>query len=877
MRNILTVVIILFISSNLFAQTWGETDTRKTVDTINERTSNGVLFLGDFNFNNSTTIQTVKNEDDFLSNSDSALATQQSIKVYVDNKIDLANKELSVFKNADTLYISAKYQGQNDSDLVYVFVPCMQNALMTLRDVGLIANTGEFTITMPNQDIDLYLQGGGYNTRSDNVGPLRISGASDFIGGNHALLVSSTTLSGAYNSATDAVMPVTDGSIFDPTGGITKMGGSSETVIYTGVSGNTLTGCSGNLGYSYAGTEAVDARIKTANMQSYSVMVDNASIIDNYRMAADSVKITVTNYLFDARTLTYSVQDTALIEVVTYVVHAEGVEVYVTHEYTDSYTVQAYYGMQSIAPVSGTSEMWDNVYYAHGTTDDLETPSTNTSSGLYSAGYEDCEKVIYCDDGKNHCQQMALDRNTGLGADFPNNWDAETNPIVFRGTAKAYYNLMLNEAVTSGQTNSWHGTYSWFADNSEGVNTLFATQYYQNGKKEFSVDFKGAQVENFTNPSVYDNHIEEIRADAGVSSVIGSLYIAITATGIGNIDLGVTRKSNKILITENWGSSLDTIFNLNAGPVGIGTDSPTKKLEVNGDLKVIDDIYLDANGVIYEDVNTLLNWKGTDNYFLGREAGNTTLTGNGNIGQGYQCLNDLTDGTYNIGIGYNSFPTLTTGDYNIGVGFGAGRNSTGSYNIDLGYLAGEFNGTHNVNIGESAGRYSTGDNNVRIGRSTGFGFSSNASDRQTAVGAYALRYNQGDDNTALGYQAGGGTTLSAWTGTGNVFIGYQVAANLAGTVSDELWIDASDTNTPLIHGDFSTDYILINGNLGQKVYTDDVSNPPTDAELDAIYGTPATVGTGFTSIIDDNGGGANFYRVVSDGTNWWIFTGTKAL
>lgn len=62
-----------------------------------------------------------------------------------------------------------------------------------------------------------------------------------------------------------------------------------------------------------------------------------------------------------------------------------------------------------------------------------------------------------------------------------------------------------------------------------------------------------------------------------------------------------------------------------------------------------------------------------------------------------------------------------------------------------------------------------------------------------------------------------------------------------------------------------------------EVKTDDVSNPPTDAELDSIYGTPATVGSGFTGFIDDNGAGTNVYQVVSDGTDWWIFAGTKAV
>lgn len=62
-----------------------------------------------------------------------------------------------------------------------------------------------------------------------------------------------------------------------------------------------------------------------------------------------------------------------------------------------------------------------------------------------------------------------------------------------------------------------------------------------------------------------------------------------------------------------------------------------------------------------------------------------------------------------------------------------------------------------------------------------------------------------------------------------------------------------------------------------QVDTTDVSNPPTDAEIDSIFGTPATVGAGFTAYIDDAGAGSNFYQVTSDGTNWWIFTGTKAV
>ncbi len=57
----------------------------------------------------------------------------------------------------------------------------------------------------------------------------------------------------------------------------------------------------------------------------------------------------------------------------------------------------------------------------------------------------------------------------------------------------------------------------------------------------------------------------------------------------------------------------------------------------------------------------------------------------------------------------------------------------------------------------------------------------------------------------------------------------------------------------------------------------DVSNPPTDAELDSAFGTPATVGNGFTALLDDAGGDTNVYAVYSNGTSWFYTTLTKAV
>ena len=57
----------------------------------------------------------------------------------------------------------------------------------------------------------------------------------------------------------------------------------------------------------------------------------------------------------------------------------------------------------------------------------------------------------------------------------------------------------------------------------------------------------------------------------------------------------------------------------------------------------------------------------------------------------------------------------------------------------------------------------------------------------------------------------------------------------------------------------------------QGVYLSDanVSNPPTDAEIDAIWVSPAAFsGVGF---IDDNNAHINGWLVISDGNRWWYW------
>ena len=81
-------------------------------------------------------------------------------------------------------------------------------------------------------------------------------------------------------------------------------------------------------------------------------------------------------------------------------------------------------------------------------------------------------------------------------------------------------------------------------------------------------------------------------------------------------------------------------------------------------------------------------------------------------------------------------------------------------------------------------------------------------DSNVATGYRALTNNfTGSSNTGLGSEAG----YSNQTGSNNIFLGYQAGYNETG--SNKLYIDSSNTATPLIYGDFASDALTINGTL----------------------------------------------------------------
>jgi hypothetical protein len=187
------------------------------------------------------------------------------------------------------------------------------------------------------------------------------------------------------------------------------------------------------------------------------------------------------------------------------------------------------------------------------------------------------------------------------------------------------------------------------------------------------------------------------------------------------------------------------------------------------------------------------NITGSSNTFFGSESGLVNTASNNSF-FGYQSGKANTSGTYNSFGGYKSGTLNTTGQYNVFLGSNSGgSNTTGSANVLLGYGANQANGT--------------GSDNICIGKFSG----SDSGDGNIFIGTQAGDLEISSHNIFIGNSSG--SMLAE--GTGNVFIGYTSGPNGDDMiVNNQLYLDNTPNNTPLIWGDFSADQLKLNGKTG---------------------------------------------------------------
>lgn len=201
--------------------------------------------------------------------------------------------------------------------------------------------------------------------------------------------------------------------------------------------------------------------------------------------------------------------------------------------------------------------------------------------------------------------------------------------------------------------------------------------------------------------------------------------------------------------------------------------------------------------VVNKETIGITGTEGTSNTFYGINAGHSNTSGNHNTFIGYSAGYNNEQGSYHTFVGrsagyYSKLPSPQTTELeaNTFIGCMAGySNLTGKGNTYVGADAGRnSHGSFNAFFGLAAGRLNSGGGwNTFLGAHAGYDNTSGSFN--SYFGMHAGRHNNGSGNVFLGYRAGY----------------YQTATN------NQLFIDNSSTNNPLIWGDFSQDNVVING------------------------------------------------------------------
>lgn len=469
-------------------------------------------------------------------------------------------------------------------------------------------------------------------------------------------------------------------------------------------------------------------------------------------------------------------------------------------------------------------------------------------------------------------------RNIGLGFATLQFGDSLENNIAIGHEALRYSktgseNIAIGGLAasqdTSGKYNIFIGGYAGYENNQDnnigiGQNVLGSNKSTHNlgvGHYTLLKNTSGQNNTSYGNSSLRLNESGSnnvaIGKEALFNNTIGSANTAIgyqallfNNNGSGNVAIGneagrTAQGSNKLYI-ENSDSPTPLIWG----------DFANDSVKIHGNLSIGDQYTFPTSDGLFgqfleTDGNGNLSWKhaaalqGIDeltdaktdyvkgNVFLGFDSGvGGPSTGKNNIGLGVSSLYSNLTGESNLAIGNNALYKNTMGGSNVALGNNAlYENTTGTTNVAVG------NSTLNKN--------KEGHSNTALG-SQAMGFSV-SSRHCTAVGKYSLlnangrenvalgfnsdRWNEnGDYNTIVGTSAGSGT--STFSRTGAVYIGYKAGSK--DTTDNKLYIENSDSVTPLIWGDFANDSIKVYGNLS---IGDEYSFPPSDGQYDQVLRT----------------------------------------
>lgn len=294
-----------------------------------------------------------------------------------------------------------------------------------------------------------------------------------------------------------------------------------------------------------------------------------------------------------------------------------------------------------------------------------------------------------------------------------------------------------------------------------------------------------------------------VSGGAGATSFPTNSGIAVPSAGVlrifggSNINTAVST-SNTVVVNLNNSILLPvTASDASAGVLALGTSLVT---------------------------NHFLHNYGTNNTFLGNQAGSLSLTtgsATDNTGIGLDALNVITTGAFNTAVGSGSLDQLTTGSRNVGFGETTLTNLvTGSDNIAIGRGAGsQYTSSESSNIVIGNTGTTSDSSHIRIGTS------------QTSTSIAGI-YNQAVGGTnAIVYIDSTGK-LGTTGGSGSNFVS-SVTTDVSGPITP----NAGSISILGVTNQLSTD-----GSTAHTVKVGFVTNPQVTGTLTAGTGLVATTG-----------------------------------
>jgi hypothetical protein len=355
---------------------------------------------------------------------------------------------------------------------------------------------------------------------------------------------------------------------------------------------------------------------------------------------------------------------------------------------------------------------------------------------------------------------------SGLLSDSSNFiWD-NTNARLGIGTSPSFKLHISTTGNASSQA------YNVNTDTGAGV---YVGYIASTDKNETALRSYGSGFTTFTHAGISLANFTELWA--GVAS----------STGPAGMLLGVESASPVIFATNNTEKMRIT----SAGNVGIGTISPSKLLDVNGDALIYGLNVGRGSGAIA--TNTVLgasalslNSTGSQTVAIGENAlGGAVYTGNKSIAIGNAVLYPATSASNNTGIGYNALRFTTIGGSNTAIGTEALRsNDTASSNTAVGYQAGYSadTGGGNTFVGISAGsNITSGQNGLFVGNTAQA--SSSSVNNELVIGSGASFTGKGASTGFITPNGGGvyqGNNSAAWSITSDARLKKNIVDNNTG-------------------------------------------------------------------------------------------------